>query len=69
MSAEGFGCLYLPSIAPQAPAMSNNSSLESGTTIGGIGTGERVFPPQTGLSYSTWFCVSFTNYSRLFFIK
>lgn len=57
MSAEGFGCLYLPSIAPQAPAMSTSSGLDSGTTIGGIGTGERVFPPQTGLSYSSWFCV------------
>lgn len=21
------------------------------------GTGERVFPPQTGLSFSSWFCV------------
>lgn len=58
MSAEGFGCLYLPSIAPQAPAMGGSSSMESGTTVGGIGTGERIFPPQTGLTYSTWFCVS-----------
>lgn len=59
MSAEGFGCLYLPSIAPQSPAMGGSTNMESGTTIGGIGTGERVFPPQTGLTYSTWFCVSF----------
>ncbi|KAL7045563.1 hypothetical protein ACKWTF_002261 [Chironomus riparius] len=57
MSAEGFGCLYLPSISPQAPAMGGNSNMESGTTIGGIGTGERIFPPQTGVTYSTWFCV------------
>ncbi len=67
MSAEGFGCLYLPSIAPQAPAMSNSSSMESGTTIGGIGTGERVFPPQTGLTYSTWFCVSGKNIFKIKF--
>jgi WD repeat and FYVE domain-containing protein 3 len=59
MSAEGFGCLYLPSISPQAPAIGGSSNIESGTTIGGIGTGERVFPPQTGLTYSTWFCVSY----------
>lgn len=54
MSAEGFGCLYLPSVAPQAPSI--GSSLD-GSVIGGIGSGDRVFPPQTGLSYSTWFCV------------
>lgn len=54
MSSEGFGCLYLPSIAPQAPSI--GSSLD-GSVIGGIGSGDRVFPPQTGLSYSSWFCV------------
>lgn len=54
MSAEGFGCLYLPSVAPQAPSI--GSSLD-GSVIGGIGSGDRVFPPQTGLTYSTWFCV------------
>lgn len=55
MSAEGFGCLYLPSIAPQSP--SNVGAGLDGATIGGIGSGDRVFPPQTGLTYSTWFCV------------
>lgn len=54
MSAEGFGCLYLPSVAPQASSI--GGSLD-GSVIGGIGSGDRVFPPQTGLSYSTWFCV------------
>lgn len=54
MSAEGFGCLYLPSVAPQAPNI--GGSLD-GSVIGGIGSGDRVFPPQTGLTYSTWFCV------------
>lgn len=57
MTAEGFGCLYLPSISPQAPVMGGGQSMEAGTTVGGIGSGERVFPPQTGLTYSTWFCV------------
>lgn len=57
MTAEGFGCLFLPSISPQAPVLGGGGSMEVGTTVGGIGTGERVFPPQTGLTYSTWFCV------------
>ncbi|XP_069124433.1 WD repeat and FYVE domain-containing protein 3-like isoform X2 [Argopecten irradians] len=61
MSAEGFGCLYLPSIAPQGPP---TPSVVSGVVggsdpivIGGVGTGERVFPPQSGMTFSTWFCV------------
>ncbi|KAF5299222.1 hypothetical protein FQA39_LY02395 [Lamprigera yunnana] len=57
MSAEGFGGLYLPSIAPQSPTgPSVVSSLDS-TVLGGIGAGDRIFPPQTGLTYSTWICV------------
>ncbi|XP_019753468.2 WD repeat and FYVE domain-containing protein 3 isoform X1 [Dendroctonus ponderosae] len=57
MSAEGFGCLFLPSIAPQSlPAASVVSGVES-CVLGGIGSGDRLFPPQTGLSYSTWICV------------
>ncbi|XP_059163899.1 WD repeat and FYVE domain-containing protein 3-like isoform X2 [Physella acuta] len=61
MSAEGFSCLYLPSIAPQGPPTPSVVGGVVGTSepvvIGGIGTGERVFPPQSGLTYSTWFCV------------
>ncbi|XP_022116141.2 WD repeat and FYVE domain-containing protein 3 isoform X3 [Pieris rapae] len=56
MSAEGFGCLYLPSIAPQAANLNALGSQDS-STLGGIGSGDRVFPPQTGLTYSTWICV------------
>lgn len=37
MSTEGFACLYLPSVAPQAIG----GSLE-GSVIGGIGSGDRV---------------------------
>ncbi|XP_073823647.1 LOW QUALITY PROTEIN: WD repeat and FYVE domain-containing protein 3-like [Musca autumnalis] len=55
MSAEGFGCLYLPSLAPQATATAGGTI--DANTIGGIGSGDRIFPPQTGLSFSTWFCV------------
>ncbi|XP_044762510.1 WD repeat and FYVE domain-containing protein 3 [Coccinella septempunctata] len=57
MSAEGFGCLYLPSIAPQSPATSSVVSNADTAVLGGIGAGDRIFPPQTGLSYSTWICV------------
>ncbi|XP_058460935.1 WD repeat and FYVE domain-containing protein 3 isoform X2 [Malaya genurostris] len=55
MSSEGFGCIFLPSLAPQAIVAS--STEIDGLTIGGIGTGDRSFPPANGLSYSTWFCV------------
>lgn len=59
MSAEGFGCLYMPSIAPQSAAGGAAGSGSDGgaAIVGGIGSGDRVFPPQTGLTYSTWFCV------------
>ncbi|KAG0712298.1 WD repeat and FYVE domain-containing protein 3 [Chionoecetes opilio] len=61
MSAEGFGCLFLPSIAPQSAGGSSavGSALSSTepNVIGGIGTGDRIFPPQTGLTFSTWVCV------------
>ncbi|XP_025205063.1 WD repeat and FYVE domain-containing protein 3 [Melanaphis sacchari] len=63
LSSEGFGCLFLPSIAPQSP-ISGPSVVNVATlttpdmnVIGGIGTGDRMFPPQSGLSYSTWLCV------------
>ncbi|XP_052816149.1 WD repeat and FYVE domain-containing protein 3-like isoform X4 [Mya arenaria] len=61
MNAEGFGCLYLPSIAPQGPptpsVVSGVVGVADPSVIGGIGTGERVFPPQSGLTFSSWFCV------------
>ena len=62
MSSEGFGCLYLPSLFPQAPGPSNlvgASALQGqeAAVAGGVGVGDRSFPPQQGLSYSTWICV------------
>lgn len=57
MSAEGFGCLYLPSIAPQSPSAPSVVSAVDSSILGGIGAGDRMFPPQTGLSYSSWICV------------
>ncbi|KAJ8022395.1 WD repeat and FYVE domain-containing protein 3 [Holothuria leucospilota] len=62
MNVEGYGCLYLPSIAPQSTASQavvavGMTTGSSGETHGGIGSGDRAFPPQSGVSYSVWFCV------------
>ncbi|XP_015422644.1 PREDICTED: WD repeat and FYVE domain-containing protein 3 isoform X4 [Myotis davidii] len=58
-SLEGFGCLFLPSLAPHnAPTNSAvTTGLTDGAVVSGIGTGERFFPPPSGLSYSSWFCI------------
>ncbi|XP_054630463.1 WD repeat and FYVE domain-containing protein 3 isoform X3 [Dunckerocampus dactyliophorus] len=58
-SLEGFGCLFLPSLAPHnAPTNNaNTSGISDGAVLSGMGAGERLFPPPSGLSYSTWFCV------------
>uniref|UniRef100_A0A183B567 Uncharacterized protein n=1 Tax=Echinostoma caproni TaxID=27848 RepID=A0A183B567_9TREM len=62
MSPEGFGCLFLPSIAPQGPSSVSNISgatvaSDLTSSAGGIGTRERFFPPPHGLTFSTWLCV------------
>lgn len=70
MSPEGFGCLYLPSVSPcSSPHMmssasssvvsgvSLSSTSQEGTVIGGIGLGDRAFPPQPGLTFATWVCI------------
>ncbi len=60
MLVEGFGCLYIPSVAPQLsiqPSIVSMGMVTSGNDLsvnGGVGTGERTFPPQSGLTYSTW---------------
>lgn len=43
MSAEGFGCLYLPSVAPQSANINTLGSQDNSTT-GGIGSGNFQFP-------------------------
>ncbi|TNN20222.1 WD repeat and FYVE domain-containing protein isoform 3 [Schistosoma japonicum] len=72
MSTEGFGCLFLPSIAPQGSSSisrlcgavnssSNsaaNSSMNEMNAGGGVGAGERSFPPSGGFTYSAWVSVS-----------
>lgn len=69
MNQEGFSSLFLPSIAPISLSGSSSgpTNLLTGAIVGnsdapvsvngGIGTGERAFPPQSGFSYSTWLCV------------
>lgn len=62
MSAEGFGCLFLPSMAPSSPHSSSVVGVGSmvsqeGLVIGGIGQGDRAFPPQPGMTFATWVCI------------
>ncbi|XP_043249922.1 WD repeat and FYVE domain-containing protein 3 isoform X1 [Colletes gigas] len=63
MSAEGFACLYLPSVAPQSTTPPTVVAADS-SVLGGIGSGDRLFPPQTGLTYSTWISVDKFSDSR-----
>ena len=67
MSSEGFGCLYLASLCPQSAAgpgvvgVNSLASQESGGVMGGLGLGDRAFPPSPGLTFSTWICVDKVN--------
>jgi hypothetical protein len=68
MGIEGFGALLLPCLSPQSltsstnvvgnfgmVTMTNDIILQGGMTL--TNGGERPFPPQYGMSYSTWFYV------------
>lgn len=68
MGIEGFGALLLPCLSPQSIStptnvvgnfgmvtMSNDVVLQGGMTL--TNGGERPFPPQYGMTYSTWFYV------------
>lgn len=52
MSMEGYGCLYLPTLATVLGPSAEQS------VSGGIGMGSRMFPPSSGLTLSCWFLVS-----------
>ncbi|XP_065602222.1 WD repeat- and FYVE domain-containing protein 4 isoform X2 [Cyrtonyx montezumae] len=52
MSMEGYGCLYLPTLATVLGPSAEQS------VSGGIGIGSRLFPPSSGLTLSCWFLVS-----------
>lgn len=54
MSAEGFACLYLPSVAPQSTTPPTVVAADN-SVLGGIGSGDRLFPPQTGLKFLFFF--------------
>ncbi|XP_072921340.1 WD repeat and FYVE domain-containing protein 3 isoform X1 [Hemitrygon akajei] len=62
---EGFGCLFLPSLAPHnAPISASTATggINDAAVTSGLGTGERFFPPPSGLTYSTWLCIErFSN--------
>ncbi|VDN02986.1 unnamed protein product [Thelazia callipaeda] len=45
MAFEGFACLIIPSLAPLS------------SDFGGVGHGERIFPPLNGLTLMMWLCV------------
>ena len=68
MGIEGFGALLLPCLCPQSitsstnvvgnfgmVSISNDVVLQGGMTL--TNGGERPFPPQYGMTYSTWFYV------------
>jgi hypothetical protein len=68
MGVEGFGALLLPCTSPQSIASSTNvvgnfgmvtitsdMAMQGGMTL--TSGGERPFPPQYGMTYSTWFYV------------
>ena len=73
MQPEGFGCLFLPSVAPLCSLLQQGSSGGDGqpgnggqVIMGGVGSGgDRVFPAPTGMSYSTWICVDKFSDPRL----
>jgi WD repeat and FYVE domain-containing protein 3 len=68
MQPEGFGCLFLPSIAPQChtSGMANIGGGAGIVVMGGVGGGgDRVFPAQTGMTFSTWICVDKFSDPRL----
>ncbi|KAJ6661706.1 hypothetical protein lerEdw1_013228 [Lerista edwardsae] len=52
MSLEGYGCLFLPTLATVLGPKAEYS------ISGGIGKGPRLFPPVGGLTFSSWFLVS-----------
>lgn len=73
MSQEGFSCIFIPSIAPISTVgpSSGPTNLLTGAIVGnsdmpvsvngGIGTGERAFPSQSGLTFTTWIYIERLN--------
>uniref|UniRef100_A0A182IIZ4 BEACH domain-containing protein n=1 Tax=Anopheles atroparvus TaxID=41427 RepID=A0A182IIZ4_ANOAO len=54
----GFGAGYGSGLHSGSGSSVNVSGhQQDSTTGGGIGTGDRIFPANSGLTFSTWFCV------------
>lgn len=69
MSRDGLSFIFMPSIAPvnakslpQNASSFLNSTLDVHTSekngiLGGVGSSERLFPPLSGLTFSSWICI------------
>ncbi|XP_070799266.1 WD repeat- and FYVE domain-containing protein 4 [Pituophis catenifer annectens] len=58
MSLEGYGCLFIPSMATILGQSTERSVL------GGTGKGIRRFPPPDGLTFSSWFLINKMSSAR-----
>ncbi|KAL7983949.1 hypothetical protein Chor_004489, partial [Crotalus horridus] len=58
MSLEGYGCLFIPSVATILGQSTERSVL------GGAGKGIRRFPPPEGLTFSSWFLINKMSSAR-----
>ena len=59
LSIDGFGCLFFPSIFPQTVVQNAQGGQAANSTTTGIGAGgERPFPPNNGITFSTWIFMS-----------
>ncbi|XP_039224532.1 WD repeat- and FYVE domain-containing protein 4-like isoform X2 [Crotalus tigris] len=58
MSLEGYGCLFIPSVATSLGQSTERSVL------GGAGKGIRQFPPPEGLTFSSWFLINKMSSAR-----
>ena len=72
MQPEGFGCLFLPSVAPQCivgggggGSVGSVPSMATTMTGGDGGGGDMIFPAPTRMSFSTWICVDLLSDPRL----
>ncbi|XP_032082434.1 WD repeat- and FYVE domain-containing protein 4 isoform X3 [Thamnophis elegans] len=58
MSLDGYGCLFIPSMATILGQSTEHSVL------GGTGKGIRRFPPPDGLTFSSWFLINKMSSAR-----
>ncbi|KAG8137761.1 hypothetical protein E2320_004976, partial [Naja naja] len=58
MSLEGYGCLFIPSMAT---ILGQNTER---SVLGGTGKGIRRFPPPDGLTFTSWFLINKMSSAR-----